>query len=891
MGFFYASNKADRNVGPSKQSVDLLHRAGCQACPLDKAKCKNPKMEPSGEGSVYILGANPTGEADRKGYPLVGAGKDALIESVPNKYRGDLRYNNIVRTAAGQNLTSIMIECCRPSIIADIEEFKPKAIIGLGEDVLRWMLPGMSRITKWTGRHIPVKIGEHVCWFMPISDPVEILKTKRFDWADSEEQFAWKLQVKKAFALIESLPDAPEPHTKEQARADITYIDGSNGEDDLDRLEAFLAKADKEGHSGFDYETNRLRGYNKGSKLLSVGIGLRDETLALALSHRQTKWSKKLLKEVYAILADWLMTTPSRKISHNLGFELEWTGLEFGREFVRSGRWEDTQTQAWLLDERQNLGKPDAHSLEFLCMQYFGINIKALNVLETDDLDNSPLELVLEYQGIDAKYHRKLFLKQSSALHQAGLLPQYENMLSRIATCVLTQIKGVPISQAQVGKFKKFYENNIGEVEAEIASTAAAKLFKKRFAKPFEPSNNKDVLALITEILKEDATNKKEKQSSGLEVLERIDDPIAPLILEHRSLAKGLSTYVLPVYAGDKDQPRSEHLYEDGLIHPTISTTKTDTSRTASDKPNSQNWPKHKATKIVRAQIEPEYDDERIVSFDFAGIQARNIAMESLDDSFIKTFWTGYDPHAAWAKWFAEQAETDWKFVHQAGSVKSFFDKKNSTIFKAARSKIKNGFVFPTFFGAQPRGIAVALDIDQDIVTNAQEALFEEFPGVKVWQDSIKDHYQEHGWISGLTGIRHRAPRSPNQLINAPIQADEAWIVCDAFTRISKLASQNDALHQQKAMDGLRKRQIDRWNLQPNMEIHDDLTFIWRKRDIDYLAPIIITAMLAVPFKWAHVVPIEIEMSVGTNWSNCVEVGKFRSDTWTDLGYKRADYA
>jgi DNA polymerase-1 len=177
--------------------------------------------------------------------------------------------------------------------------------------------------------------------------------------------------------------------------------------------------------------------------------------------------------------------------------------------------------------------------------------------------------------------------------------------------------------------------------------------------------------------------------------------------------------------------------------------------------------------------------------------------------------------------------------------------------------------VFPTFFGAQPPGIARNTGVDKDDVAKMQDELFGEYPGIYEWQEKIKYHYAKHGWITGLTGIRRRAPCSPNQLINAPIQADEAWIVCDAFNRLSKIGDER---------------------LQPNMEIHDDLTFIWKKSEIDKLAPIVIKEMISVPFKWAHVVPIVIEMSVGKDWSKSVEVGKFSSATYAKKGYSRAEF-
>jgi DNA polymerase I-like protein with 3'-5' exonuclease and polymerase domains len=96
-------------------------------------------------------------------------------------------------------------------------------------------------------------------------------------------------------------------------------------------------------------------------------------------------------------------------------------------------------------------------------------------------------------------------------------------------------------------------------------------------------------------------------------------------------------------------------------------------------------------------------------------------------------------------------------------------------------------------------------------------------------------------------------------MINAPIQADESVIVCDAMARLSELRNER---------------------FQPNMMIHDDLTFIWPVNEIDKNAEVVIDHMIHTPFEWAQVVPIVVEMSVGSDWANQKAVGEFSSDKW-----------
>src|SRR5271165_5310465 len=82
------------------------------------------------------------------------------------------------------------------------------------------------------------------------------------------------------------------------------------------------------------------------------------------------------------------------------------------------------------------------------------------------------------------------------------------------------------------------------------------------------------------------------------------------------------------------------------MLHPVISTIKTRTGRTSSEEPNSQNFPKHGDGIEVRTQIADR--KRKFVAFDFAGIQARNIAMESKDKTLVDAFWNNYDIHTDW---------------------------------------------------------------------------------------------------------------------------------------------------------------------------------------------------------------------------------------------------
>jgi DNA polymerase-1 len=242
----------------------------------------------------------------------------------------------------------------------------------------------------------------------------------------------------------------------------------------------------------------------------------------------------------------------------------------------------------------------------------------------------------------------------------------------------------------------------------------------------------------------------------------------------------------------------------------------------------------------------------RVVSFDYAGIQARNVAMESKDKVLVEAFWSGYDIHTAWMEAILKHYP---KWIPKSAL-------KDKAAMKGYRHLAKNKFVFPSFFGAQAFTLSEGLGIPKEICEGIREEFFDKFKGIDKWHAKLKKDYYKFGYVTGLSGFRRPAPVSQNELINTPIQSDEAVIVLDAMARLSRM-------------------QDPRY--QASIEIHDDLTFFWPKKEIEKRAETVVSMMINVPFEWAKVVPIEVEMSVGTDWLNVQEVGKFSTDKWNGI--------
>jgi len=814
---------------------ETLYAQGCDACTLRKEwpHLEHPNMKPAGsdEPLVYMLGEAPGAQEDERGVPFVGAAGKVLRFRVPTEWVPHLRWNNCVRTRPPNNRdpTDLELECCRRSIVEDIEATKPKAIFGFGNVPLRWAFR-QSRITNWEGRRVPIQIGSHRCWFFPFVHPSYLARLRKFkphsqDQYPSDAEFAFALALQRAFDSIETLPE-PDIHTRERAQENLEWVTGSEP-DALSRVIEHVRHASTLPSAGLDYETNTERPYSKDAKILTVAIATKDKSFAFPLYHPHAGWDHRDRRAVEDELHNFLYSN-CRKISHSLAFEQEWSAYFYGKECLHDGKWADTMSQAFILDERRG-----CLSLDFLCLQYFGLNIKAIDNLDRANLEKAAVVDVLRYNALDAKYHRLLYLEQRKRLRDEGLMEVYQHQITRIPTFVLTSMLGLTFDQDVVKRYYTRYKKRADKILAKLHETNTGKRFKRLRGHDIKPWSAPDVQFIFHRMLKfgEGGTDEK--------ALKKFDHPIARIILNWRKASKLLGTYIEPVMEGSK------LVYPDGRTHGVYKTTATRTNRTSADGPNIQNQPKRNA-KEIRSMLRPG-DGLVVVPFDYGQIQARNVAMESEDAALVKAFWDRYDIHSAWMERVIE-------LVPKWGGGKEAL--KDGETRSKLRNRAKNEIVFPLFFGSQAKSVAASLEVPERVGEKIYEEFWGAFPDIKRWHERIRKDYYRKGYVTGKSGFRRRAPISINQLINSPIQADEAKIVCDAMTRLS------------------------RRGLQASMEIHDDLTFIWREDDVETLAKAVIEEMVNVPFKWAQIVPIVVEMSIGKDWGNTKKVGDFSSDTW-----------
>ncbi len=889
MSFYFllpSSEQTEKKRLPKGQlAIETLHEMECKACPLNHADVHNPKMAATGSKNplVYMLGEAPGADEDEEGKQFVGPSGDMLRPLVPKKYRKKMRWNNCIRTRppGNRNPTKIEVECCRPSIVRDIEAAKPKAIFGIGGVPLNWAT-GFDGIYRWRGRHTPVKIGNHECWFFPMLHPAGLMRQRKRSrdgrLIKSEAERAFRRDLKLAFRLVETLPpakvDTPyknpkkfimDPSDPADIFRDIKYVTGKNGWDDVRRVQKWLEYFAREPGIAIDIETDAdepmvertTNPFGKNARILTVALSSPKGARAFPLDHQDAGWTKKQRAAIDRIFWEFLVHPGCLKIAHNLAFELQWFIYFYGLEVVYEGEWGDTMGQAYVLDER----KGGMLKLDTLIQLHFGFPLKSLFRLNMSNLDNEPLPLVLVYNALDAQWTHKLHFAQRKKLKQKNLTIVYNEHIPPVQATAVTQFFGNELDFDLILKFDRTYTERIEKLTKKIMKAGAVKKFEKEFHKTFLPSSHQDVITLFRDILKRDEgwDEERKKYSMGDDTLKRIKHPLAKMIKELRAVSGNKSKYVDPIHP-----ETGKCIFPDGRVHPNIHIFFTFSGRTSSSFPNEQYWPKRdEEYRDLRAEWVAE-EGCYLVAVDMGQHEARVIQMAAKDQTYGQYFWDRHDIHMDWTERLAHA------WPKRIGGRKFINDEETMKWF---RNDVKNQWTFPLFFGANAYSVSKYLSMPLDKIEPLIDKFWQEFGGVKDWQEELEITYNRTGYVECLTGRRRHAPISFNELINTPIQGTASDILIKSYSRLSRAAWEQE-----------------RWQLQPRMEIHDELVFQLPKKTFEKDLEFICDIMLDCDHYPFINVPLCVEVSRGPNWYDQKNVMTIYSDDFGKIDRAACGY-
>lgn len=876
------------NAGPSSME-EISREANCMECKLF-ARCKSPKMKASGEGKrkVLIVGEAPGETEDLQGIQFVGeAGKllRRTLAALKFDLDRDARKINAVNCRPPNNRTPTKneIQCCRPMLVAEIKESRPKVIVPMGETALtsvlwqRWR-QASGGISRWNGFQIPDQ--EYGCWIVPTFHPSFILRMQGKNGTEA----IWIRDLKRAIAKSEE-PDFPSYSKNNLESSLITLKDETKI---IKALKMILHK--KPALIAIDFETTGLKPRKDGHRIVacsicSAGIENEDEkevSISFLLNMRKDSGNEKIRRLLCKIFTDPLIG----KISHNSQFELTWAKEILGC-WIAPIIW-DSEIAAHIIDNRQK-----TCSLKFQAYVNFGIVYEDLvpptlrdYLFSGEDgtsfnrINEIPTDELLKYNALDSLFCFKLAKKQ---MEELGFLahkteerivlkrfPKIDSETEQVASGLQKAMMlfldgsisfatmtaaGIKIDINQCKRELRSTEEKIEKCESNLRNSVLGMEWKRKYGQKMNFESPIQLSRLLSANVSSMNGEKISTRHEDLEELVGKIDGIANL-LEYRRLRKQ-QNYLLGL----------EKEIENGKLHPFFSLSGVSTYRSSSHNINFQNIPiRHgQMSEAIRKCFVPR-NGRKLIEVDYKGIEVSVAACYHKDPNMIS---------------YLSSMSKD---LHK-DMASMIYLLKRSQVSKQARYSAKNAFVFPQFYGdyyvncakalwknvqaldlkIEGAGISIAEHLRNSGLGTYEK--FEEhlmkvenkfwnvmFPKYREWKEEWVNMFEKKGYVEMLTGFRCWGPMTRNQAINYPIQGTAFHILLWSLIRIT------DKLKEKR----MRAKLIG--------QIHDCMLFDVPEDEVEELIKLlneVMTVEVRDEWKWI-IVPLSIEVEatpINQSWA------------------------
>lgn len=178
---------------------------------------------------------------------------------------------------------------------------------------------------------------------------------------------------------------------------------------------------------------------------------------------------------------------------------------------------------------------------------------------------------------------------------------------------------------------------------------------------------------------------------------------------------------------------------------------------------NSQNFPRRRNGHVRNMIRVPK--GFVFLAFDYAQLEARVLAMASKDRVLCESVINGRDIHADWRENLLHLYPD---FIYKVMELHNLDDTADEkTLLKAARDRVKNMFVFASFYGSSASSCAELMGLPLGIIEELAIMFWEEFKGVKKWLKARRAEYQQTAIMRTLTNrLRYQALYKFNEPIN-----------------------------------------------------------------------------------------------------------------------------
>lgn len=410
------------------------------------------------------------------------------------------------------------------------------------------------------------------------------------------------------------------------------------------------------------------------------------------------------------------------------------------------------------------------------------------------------------------------FTNKMKEEEQLELFSNIEMKLSSVLASM--EIEGVRVDTKVLDEMGENINKKLDELTSEIYNYAGEE---------FNIQSPKQLGEILFEKLEIPYPKKKKTSySTAREILDKIVDyhPIVEKIIEHRTLNKIYTTYIVGI---------KNCVKEDGKLHTIYTQTLTRTGRLSSIEPNLQNIPiRYKEGKEIRKAFIPE-ENSVFLSSDYSQIELRMFAHMSGEQNLIDAFKHHLDIHTKTAM--------------------DIYHVSKDEVTKNMRRDAK-AVNFGIIYGISSFGLAEDLGVDIKTAKKFLDNYLETFPGIKNYMDKvIKDAY-ETGYVKTIMNRKRKIDELYNtnhmikvqgerMALNTPIQGSSADILKKAMIDIYN--------------------EFNRLNLKSKMilQVHDELIFNVKNDELEKVKEIVINFMENA---YKLNVPLEVDVEIGKNW-------------------------
>ena len=583
-------------------------------------------------------------------------------------------------------------------------------------------------------------------------------------------------------------------------------------------LDRWLQKINHADLTAIDTETTSLDAL--AAELVGISLSVTPgEACYIPLAHRNGE-AQLSRDAVLKRMRPWLESAAHAKLGQHLKYDahifanygITLQGIEF-----------DTLLESYVLESHL------PHNMDSLAERHLGVKTiryeevcgKGVHQIGFDQVD---LQVATNYAAEDADITLRLHLELWPQIQASPELLYVYQQIEMPAMRVLgiMERNGIRIDSELLAKQGQVVGKRLLSLEGEIHQLAG---------QPFNIQSPKQIAEILFGQLELPVIKKTPSgaPSTDEEVLQKLaeDYPLPARILDYRSLAKLMSTYIekLPRMADPKT----------GRIHTNFSQATAVTGRLSSSDPNLQNIPvrTEEGRRIREAFIPAE--GCKLLSADYSQIELRIMAHIAEDENLMAAFAAGKD-------------------VHQATAAEIFGISLEAVNSEQRRyAKVIN---FGLIYGMSAFGLAGNLGIERSAAQNYITKYFDRYPGVAQYMERTREEARANGYVETVFGRRlwlpdikgsngARRQGAERAAINAPMQGTAADLI-----KLAMVAVQN----------WLEKEQLKTRML---LQVHDELVFDVPLDEIALLQEKLPDLMCKVA---TLRVPLLVGIGIGDNW-------------------------